>query len=453
MKVYKYRSGNSYLERNLDSIEKNYFFAPNAKLLNDPCETFVLSDRIKYQSNIFSKMLGNKSKETLKNLHNVIDNIIADNQRLGIYSLSKTYNDELLWAHYANNHKGFCIEYALDILINDNKFNKFYSFPVSYASKPPQIEMTDVSSKDFIGLLKKLAGTKSKRWSYEKEIRIITDKFGEQDYDFKAVKSIYFGFRMPEDEIDKIMKRLKGRGIQYFQIQIYNDSYLLSSKSIKDKYERAKKYLFEFYRKPEQGITLPLIVDYNIEKLKYHTPFKKGELSIKLDNKLSKSELSNLGEELNNKLFRNAERTFIFYYLNNILTDNGAWAITHFEPDSKTIEILGLSIEEEREFISVIQNESRNVIGHWIDNSAYTSSLITLFKAQDKTYLELLYSDNSKSTKEQRITNVSNGIRYEDKKQNEHGEYFIINNKNIMEFYSPDGVYKQLKNYLQHAIY
>jgi len=38
-------------------------------------------------------------------------------KKIGIFSLSKKYDDELLWAHYANSHKGFCIEYDLEILL------------------------------------------------------------------------------------------------------------------------------------------------------------------------------------------------------------------------------------------------------------------------------------------------------------------------------------------------
>ena len=175
MKVYKYRGAGNFFERDLNSLASNCFFAPNAKDLNDPCETLVYSDKIKLQSNLFGKLLGNKANNSLSGFHESIDSFISSKEKLGIYSLSKTYSDELLWAHYANNHKGFCIEYDYDVLVNKMTFCNFYPFPVDYSEKPPQIDLNDLLSKDNIIMLKKIAGIKSKRWSYEEEIRIITE--------------------------------------------------------------------------------------------------------------------------------------------------------------------------------------------------------------------------------------------------------------------------------------
>lgn len=292
MKVYKYRGLGKNFDRDLNSIVENYFYAPNAERLNDPCETLVFSDKIKSQSNIFVKLFGNRTKDSLYKFHESIDDFISNKRKLGIYSLSKTYDDELLWAHYANNHTGFCIEYDFDILMNGNSFCNFYSFPVEYTSKPPQIEVNDLSSNDNKVLLKKIAGTKSKRWLHEKEIRVITDKFGEQDYDCRAVKSIYFGYRMPDDNKDEIMKRLSGRSINYFQIHLDEKSYSFYRKKIKDKYEDVRKYLFEYYRNEPPLISQPLIVKYDILERKYQLPYNKGILSIQLESKLTKSELN-----------------------------------------------------------------------------------------------------------------------------------------------------------------
>ena len=36
---------------------------------------------------------------------------------VGIYSLSRTPYDELMWSHYGESHEGFCIEYDLERLI------------------------------------------------------------------------------------------------------------------------------------------------------------------------------------------------------------------------------------------------------------------------------------------------------------------------------------------------
>ena len=92
--------------------------------------------------------------------------------------------------------------------------------------------------------IQKLIGIKSKKWDYEEEIRIVTSKSGKQFYDFRAVKAIYFGLRMDEAKQHEIMKKLKGRGIKYFQIELESDSYKLKAKEIKDHFQTDTKYLY-----------------------------------------------------------------------------------------------------------------------------------------------------------------------------------------------------------------
>lgn len=242
MKAYKYRGGSDYFERDLNSIVENYFVASNAESLNDPCETLVYIDKIKQQISLLNKLFGNKMK--IDDFQKALDNFISNKRELGIYSLSKTYSDELLWAHYANKHTGFCIEYDLKTLLEQVSFSDFYPLNVVYSEKPPEIEIDDLNVKDNKQIFKKIAGTKSTRWSYEEELRIITDKFGEQDYYFSAVTAIYFGYRMPEKYKDRIMFALKGRNINYYQIILKEKSYSFIREKVDDKYLDYDQYLF-----------------------------------------------------------------------------------------------------------------------------------------------------------------------------------------------------------------
>jgi hypothetical protein len=43
--------------------------------------------------------------------------------KITVFTPSKTEKDELLWAYYANSHKGFCIEYDLEILLKIKSVN------------------------------------------------------------------------------------------------------------------------------------------------------------------------------------------------------------------------------------------------------------------------------------------------------------------------------------------
>ncbi|MDP4201847.1 MAG: DUF2971 domain-containing protein [Bacteroidota bacterium] len=439
MKVYKYRSGNEYLDRDLKSIVENYFYAPIAENLNDPCETLVYADKIRHQTKLFTTLFGEKVK--LDDFHNVLDGFIKNKQKLGIYSLSKTYSDELLWAHYANNHTGFCIEYDFETLLEQVTFCNFYPLNVEYSKEPPQIELNDVYTKDDKQIFKKIAGTKSTRWSYEEELRIITDKSGEQDYNFSAVTAIYFGYRMPEKDKDKIMSALKGRNISYYQITLKEKSYSFIREKVVDTYLESEQYLFKYYRKQNSKNTD--IIDYEIIEKKYNRAINKINLTIKLDSKLSETELEDLGNQLKSKLYRRTEIVYIFYHLKQIKKHNTAWAITHFLPKEKTIEILGLKLEEEIKFKNKINKESREVLGHWMDET-FLNSLLTLFEENGKTYLETLYRDESKLIKEQIVSKVKGGIKYEDI-DNQHGEYIIIDQKGVLKYYSENGLFNEIE--------
>ncbi len=42
-------------------------------------------------------------------LSSSLDNFIDRRTKAGIYSLSKSYNENLMWTHYANKHRGYCL--------------------------------------------------------------------------------------------------------------------------------------------------------------------------------------------------------------------------------------------------------------------------------------------------------------------------------------------------------
>ena len=48
---------------------------------------------------------------------------------------------------------------------------------------------------------------KSIKWRHEEEYRICIEPFGRFNYDYRAVKAIYFGMRMPKSKIDLVKKQ------------------------------------------------------------------------------------------------------------------------------------------------------------------------------------------------------------------------------------------------------
>ncbi|MGH1599873.1 DUF2971 domain-containing protein [Campylobacter majalis] len=72
-------------------------------------------------------------------------------------------NEHLLWAHYANSHKGIRIDFELD--------NKYEPKSVKYTDERIFIK----SKQDAMNKMDEIMTTKLKCWKYERESRVISD--------------------------------------------------------------------------------------------------------------------------------------------------------------------------------------------------------------------------------------------------------------------------------------
>lgn len=235
MNGFKYRSNNTVNKGCLNGIEtfrdeeslfNDEIYASDFKHLNDPFEATYIDS----MDDVFALMnrLGFDKNASLQETWH---NIQAFRDKLGVFSLSlskKCYPDnELLWAHYANSHKGFCIEYDIDKLQDSEQFvfnvNRVES--IKYCKTPPTITVADLYSDK---LLIKLFGSKSLAWQYENETRLIYSTFGLKKYNPFALKAIYFGLNMSEDRQTHIIDGLKNRDVMFYKMERNPGSYELS---------------------------------------------------------------------------------------------------------------------------------------------------------------------------------------------------------------------------------
>ena len=438
---YKYRGGNDKVfERDLESLENNYFWAPNRLGLNDPCETLVSAEMLKRQIDGLAKSF-RLDKSSVEHLYLALDDLMDRRSKVGIYSLSTSFDHELLWALYANSHKGFCIQYDLNILINQNIYQQLHIFPVDYKNELPSISIKDIS-KEKEWLFRKLFGTKSKLWNYEDEVRIISDKIGENDYDYSAVTTIYFGYRMLDQHKKEMMGRLQGRGVKYFQMYLEDNSYRFRKISVEDIYGNVQPYLSQISKKTGT-------ISYEIIDKTYLQYAKKGTIDIRLEDKISEEQLESIAQQLKQKIFRNAERVFMSYFLPDMGNGNGAWATTHFKSNQFGIRINGFTIEQEKRLVDSFETDTRDIIGRWLDSSPFLRHCLTLFRNDSGIFLERIFSDGGNQTKELRPSNIDEGIRYDDIEENSHGEYFTVDSHGALHYFSPEGEFMELKPYLQ----
>lgn len=92
----------------------------------------------------------------------------------GVSCLSESDSSLLMWAHYADHHRGFCVEYDL---LEINRILKFTAVPVIYSTQRTCFDFLNPQSieEDAQKLLVQSLTSKSPEWSYEKEWRIIRD--------------------------------------------------------------------------------------------------------------------------------------------------------------------------------------------------------------------------------------------------------------------------------------
>lgn len=115
------------------------------------------------------------------NLHKqitLLENTFADQKSsMGITCLSEVPDSLLMWSHYANNHRGFCVSYNLLAL---NQKLQFSAIPVLYTQERVCLRSIpldqDALNKETMSLFIQSLTSKSPEWSYEKEWRIIRDE-------------------------------------------------------------------------------------------------------------------------------------------------------------------------------------------------------------------------------------------------------------------------------------
>ncbi len=160
MLVYKYRSGTT---RDIEALMNSQFYASSMENLNDVYEGKIIIDNQKIE--LFDLLVKNNASTFDISIKKDLNNLMQIYKKSEVYSLSKDYKNELLWAYYTDSHKSFCIEYDFDILkkypCNEDNF-----FDVKYSKNVPILNLGSIFD---ISILKKSLVTKSLSWKHEKE--------------------------------------------------------------------------------------------------------------------------------------------------------------------------------------------------------------------------------------------------------------------------------------------
>ena len=116
---------------------------------------------------------------------------------LGICCFSEKRDNILMWAHYAKQHTGFCLEFDID---NDFFRPITRAIKVEYDSLLPEIDIMQLRNYPRNELAEKLL-TKANDWEYEKEWRIVDHKNGPgiQRFPDDALRGVILGCRISQE--------------------------------------------------------------------------------------------------------------------------------------------------------------------------------------------------------------------------------------------------------------
>ena len=140
-----------------------------------------------------------KRKDVLRNIG------LSFAENIGVYCLTERKENILMWSHYANNHKGFCLEFKTDC--------KFFgrAQKIIYSEDYPNFNFFKSTQKQ---TAKAMLLTKASDWSYEKEWRIVDheDGAGLKTYPKNSLTGVILGCRIEEENKKTILEWLSRLG-------------------------------------------------------------------------------------------------------------------------------------------------------------------------------------------------------------------------------------------------
>jgi hypothetical protein len=217
--IHKFRRINESFQKSLENSEL-YFAHPDQ--LNDPfdCRVDILDslDRA-IRSASASK------RDQLKGLCEWMNDSVNINQlksfieNVGVCSFSLELENTLMWSHYADNHRGVCLNYGFPkSFFDDTKDEVLGIVKVDYGLNPlsdwflKEVFKKYIPCDNFIrSLIKKAFTVKAELWQYEKEVRIVRKNAGIQTIDKQFLKQICFGLATPDTDI-ALVKNIIGQG-------------------------------------------------------------------------------------------------------------------------------------------------------------------------------------------------------------------------------------------------
>lgn len=149
--------------------------------------------------------------------------------------LAEDYKNRLMWSHYADSHKGFCIEYDYS---NYKCRKDIIPFPVCYSEDLVMVPWMYVINQNEENMHKakeeimRSLITKDAIWSYENEWRILILQSEEQNLKMPPISCIYIGAMCEDKNKRKLIEIAKELNVPIKQMTIDRGKYLFHATEI-----------------------------------------------------------------------------------------------------------------------------------------------------------------------------------------------------------------------------
>ena len=245
----------------LINLKNTQITSSRPKDFNDPYDCALYIDKIKfvymtrnlpeYKNIINEKNIDNKLYEDIINTVWKDEDILLDFKKIlgdiinkiSIGCLSENKESILMWSHYADNHRGFAIEYDFDEIKALNNI----LLPVLYTTQMNELSKAFTYGYDveiYYSLI-----TKAKEWEYENEWRIINAdtqfcKIRER-VSMPKPKAIYVGCKTNLEDEKKLVDFCIYNDIQIYKMKMKEDAFKLEYVPIKyyEEYKFIKRQL------------------------------------------------------------------------------------------------------------------------------------------------------------------------------------------------------------------
>lgn len=154
--------------------------------------------------------------------------------------LCTDYKNRLMWSHYADGHKGFCIEYDFSVPCKER--SDLLVLPVVYSRERPKFpwsvalaadKKSDVVKSDGARAMIRSLVTKDDAWQYEDEWRIITlQSAGIESVKMPPISCIYIGALCPEEHRAMLLEIAQTHNIPVKQMTIDRGEYTLRTSNV-----------------------------------------------------------------------------------------------------------------------------------------------------------------------------------------------------------------------------